>query len=152
MRQAGFELTEALAQARRELPPGPVVEQLRNYCGRVWDVLRTGTFAEACRQSLAQRAGDRAAHGAIEACLADVHRLLVAGVRAGELRPLPCGPLARLLVSSLLARACWCARRDTIDVKIADTCSRVVAETLGVLLPAILAAPPVAAPGRPHSW
>jgi hypothetical protein len=140
--QAGFELTEALAQARRELPPGPVVEQLRNYCGRVWDVLRTPAFAEACRQSLVRRAGKGAAHGAIEACLADVHRLLVAGVRAGELRPVSCGPLARLLVSSLLARACWCAYPDRIGARIAGTCTRVVAETLDVLLPAITVTPP----------
>jgi len=139
---AGFELTEALAQARRELPPGPLVEQLRNYCGRVWDVLRTPAFAEAYRQSLARPAGRQVVDGAIEACLADIHRLLVEGVRAGELRPLPCGPLARLLVSSLLARACWCAYPDTIDPRVAGTCTRVVAETLAVLLPAITVTPP----------
>jgi hypothetical protein len=144
MRRARFEVTEALAQARRELPPGPVVEQLRNYCGRVWDVLRTPAFAEAYCQSLAQQADQEPADGVIEACLTDIHRLLVEGVRAGELRPLSCGPLARLLVSSLLTRASWCAYPETIDARIAGTCARVVAETLDVLLPAITAAPPVA--------
>jgi hypothetical protein len=139
--RAGFEVTEALAQARRELPPGSVVERLRNYCGRVWDVLCTPAFAEACRQSLAQHADQEGGDGVIEACLADVHRLLVEGMRAGELRPVPCGPLARLLVSSLLARAFWCACPDRIDARIAGTCTRVVAETLDVLLPAIMVAP-----------
>jgi len=142
VRQIGFDVSEALAQARRQLPPGPVVEQLRNYCGRAWDVLRTPAFAEAYRQSLVRQARTEAADGAIEACLADVHRLLVAGVRAGDFRPLPCGQVARLLVSSLLARAFWCAASDATDARFAGTCGRVVAETLDVLLPAILATPP----------
>jgi len=140
--RASFEVTEALAQARRELPPGPVVEQLRNYCGRVWDVLRTPAFAEACRLSPAQEGGKETANGVAEACLADIHRLLVEGVRAGELRPVSCGPLARLLVSSLLARAFWCAQPDAIGSRIAGSCTRVVAETLDVLLPAIMVTPP----------
>jgi hypothetical protein len=66
------------------------------------------------------------------------------GQDAGELRPQSCGPLARLLVSSLLARAFWCAHPDTIDARIAGTCTRVVAETLDVLLPAIMLTRPSA--------
>jgi hypothetical protein len=124
-----------------------VVEQLRNYCGRVWDVLRTPVFAEACRESLVQPAGEEAGDGVIDACLADIHCLLAEGVQAGEFRALPCGPLARLLVSSLLARAFWCAYPDRIDARIAGTCTRVVAETLEVLLPVLMVTPPSASTG-----
>ena len=43
-----------VARASRELPPGPVVDRLRNYCGRVWDVLGTPSFTDASLNEDAQ--------------------------------------------------------------------------------------------------
>jgi hypothetical protein len=113
----------------------------------MWDVLRTPAFAEAYGQSLARHPRKDAGAAAlrlIESCLTDVGRLLVLGSFSGEFRPLPHGSVARLIVSSLVARAHWCSRPQAIDPTTAGACTRVVAETLDLLLPAITLAPSAA--------
>ena len=38
-----------VARACRELPPGPPLQQLRNFCGRCWEILHTPGYADLYR-------------------------------------------------------------------------------------------------------
>lgn len=140
------ELLAALERAARELPPGPVEERLRNYCGRAWEVLRDPRFAarsspphapSSPRPGHASRVASEAAgllEVAASTCFAVIEELLAQGEATGNLPPLPRAALARVLVSSLLARALWCASPATANARVTGDCSHVVAETLEVLL------------------
>jgi len=117
----------------------------------VWEVICTPAFVDAFRRSLdpgrAREGTAREVPHLIAGIVADIDRLLVEGAASGELRPRPRGPVARLLVSSMLIRAHWCTHSDSVDVRVAGTSTRVVAETLDLVLPSIgaAAAPPEAA-------
>jgi len=119
------ELGDALRRAERELPLGSAAERLRNYCGRVWDILRT-------------HAGVSSESEAVSICFQVIEGLLLEGEYGREVRSSSRGAVTRVLVSSLFARARWCASPAGIDAGAIGECSRVVTETLEVLLPAIV--------------
>ena len=73
-----------VAKACRTLPPGPEVERLRNFCGRIWELLHTPTYAALERQWLT--AGSQ--HGDLtrfyaEKVYAAIHAMLVEIIEHG---------------------------------------------------------------------
>ncbi|MGE0160801.1 MAG: hypothetical protein AB7T31_15465 [Gemmatimonadales bacterium] len=129
------ELASALERAFRELPTGSAESRLRHYCGRIWDVLRASDFAEAHRRSLSSDGGAGATGSALASCVTAVAVLVTEGVRGGEFVAVSPKRIARVLVSSLFARAHWCA--GEVDPRLSGSCTRAVAETLEVLWPAL---------------
>jgi len=102
-------VAEALERAFQELPTGSAESRLTHYCGRVWDVLRTADFVEAYRHALASGGAASAAIGAaLISCLAATATLVTEGIESGEFAAVSPRVTARLLVSSLFARAHWC--------------------------------------------
>jgi len=129
-------LTGALERAFRELPAGSAESRLTQYCGRVWDVLRGFDFVEAYRNAVGSSGPADSAIGApLTSCLAAIATLVTEGIEGGEFCAVSPRATARLLVSSLFARAHWC--RDAIDPMLSGSCSRAVAETLELVRPAL---------------
>lgn len=121
------------------LPPGPGVAQLRNFCGRGWELLRTPIFAQLYRLTVAdmQRFPDlvrfyaEEVYGPMYQTLA---RMIEQGIAEGAFRPLSAHCAARLIVSALVQQAFWCNHVDAFGPSLGAGCHRVVAETLSLVL------------------
>jgi hypothetical protein len=141
-----------VAKACRTLPPGPEVERLRNFCGRIWELLHTPTYAALERQWLT--AGSQ--HGDLtrfyaEKVYAAIHAMLVEiiehGIVAGELRTADARAAARVILSALVTQAFWCNHPDAFGPAVAGNCHRAVADTLSLVLGGLQPS----APGSPTS-
>jgi hypothetical protein len=115
---SGF--SRALERALRELPSGSAESRLTNYCGRLWDLLRCSDCIEAA---------------SLVSCLTAIAALVTEGVDSGEFVGVSPKGTARLLVSSLFARAYWCGQG--VDPLLSGSCSRAVVETLDLIWPAL---------------
>jgi AcrR family transcriptional regulator len=128
-----------VARACRELPEGSAVDQLRNFCGRGWDLLRTPTFARLYRLSVAEipRCPDLARFYA-EEVYGPVHRALAEiidrGITAGELRPVSSVAGARLIAAAIVKQAFWCNHADAFGPALGGGCHRAVPDTLSIIL------------------
>jgi hypothetical protein len=128
-----------VARACSTLPPGPQAERLRNFCGRIWELLHTPTYAALERQWLT--AGSQ--HGDLtrfyaEKVYAAIHAMLVEiieqGIVAGELRAVDARAAARVILSALVTQAFWCNHPDAFGPAVAGNCHRAVADTLSLVL------------------
>lgn len=132
-----------VARACHELPPGPAIEQLWNFCGRAWDILHTPTQAALYRLWVAEAPGDpelarlfveevyRPLHGAL---VEIIHR----GVENGQFRAVSPRGTARILLAALIEQAFWCNHAEAFGSAVGGGCNRVIAETLSVLLGGLL--------------
>jgi hypothetical protein len=132
-----------VARACRELPPGSAIEQLRNFCGRIWDILHTPTQAALYRLWVSEAPRDpelarffaeevyRPLHGAL---VEIIHR----GIVAGQFRPVSPRAAARVILAALMEQAFWCNHADAYGPAVGGGCNRVIAETLSVLLGGML--------------
>jgi AcrR family transcriptional regulator len=134
---AAADFAAQIAKACGALPPGPAVEQLRNFCGRTWELLRTPAYAALERQWLTE------IYGTIHAMLAGI---LERGIAAGELRPTDARAAARVILSALVTQAFWCSHPDAFGPAVANGCHRAVADTLSLVLGGLLPAAPDATP------
>ena len=129
-------LTGALERALRELPAGSAEARLTNYCGRVWDVLRSAEFVCVYRRSLLPSGVvEESIAEPLVSCLDAIAALVAEGIERGEFEPVPPRGTARLLVSSLFARAHWCG--EGIHPDLSGSCTRAVTETLDIIRPAL---------------
>ena len=128
----------AVQRALAELPPGSAADRLAHYSGRVFDVLRSPDFTSAYRTFLLGGRGNELASEVLLACHSTTTALLADGIERGEFAApsaSSASAVARLLVSSLFARAHWCAENPVAGVR--GACSRAVAETLEIIWPAL---------------
>lgn len=130
---------EPMARASRELPSGPAADQLRNYAGRAWEILNTPVFARIYRLVMAEvpRYPVLAKYFAEEVS-GPVRRrmesIISCGISGGEFRPVVPSAAARALAGALLTQAFWCNHAEVWGQEAGGTPSRVVPETLGLML------------------
>lgn len=128
-----------VARACRELPPGPAVEQLRNFCGRGWEILHTPTHAalnrlwvtEVPRHPELARFYAEEVYGTVLGMLAGI---IERGVAEGVFRPVAPRTAARVIMAALVKQAFWCNHAETFGPALGGGCNRVVADTLSILL------------------
>jgi AcrR family transcriptional regulator len=128
-----------VARACSALPPGPPAEQLRNFCGRSWEILHTPTFAALDRlwTTDVPRFPDLArfyaedVYGAVHGTLVEI---IERGIAEGDFRPVSARAAARLILAALVRQAFWCNHADVFGPAVGGGCNRVVAETLSILL------------------
>jgi hypothetical protein len=128
-------VSDAVERAFRELPAGSSAERLSHYCGRVFDVLRASDFGFTYRTWLLTGSGGDGVQEILGVCLSGTAALVLEGIDRGEFSAKSPHAAARLLVSSLVARAHWCT--EGLEPGIRGACSRVVKETLEILWPAL---------------
>lgn len=128
-----------VARACSELPPGPAVEQLRNFCGRGWEILHTPAYGALHRLWVTEvpRYPDLARFYA-EEIYGSVHGMLVGiverGIAEGHFRPVDARVAARVILAALVKQAFWCNHVDAFGPAVGGGCNRVVADTLSILL------------------
>jgi hypothetical protein len=141
------DLEAQIAKACSALPPGSAVEQLRNFCGRTWELLHTPDYAALERHWLTEvpQRADLArfyaehVYGAIHAMLV---RILEQGTAAGEFRPADARAAARMILSALVTQAFWCNHSDAFGPAVSSNCHRAVADTLALILTGLQPATP----------
>jgi AcrR family transcriptional regulator len=128
-----------VARACAGLPPGPAVEQLRNFCGRGWEILHTPTWAalELLWATEIPRCPELARFYADE-IYGPLHATLVGiierGIAEGHFRPVAPRAAARVILAALVKQAFWCNHAGALGPAVGGGCNRVVAETLSILL------------------
>jgi len=129
-------LTGALQRAYRELPAGSAESRLTHYCGRAWDVLRSTDFILHYRRGLVSSSAlEDSLSVPLTSCLEAITALVREGIERGEFNAVSPSATARLLVSSLFARAHWCG--EGANPVLSGSCSRAVTETLELVRPAL---------------
>jgi AcrR family transcriptional regulator len=132
-------VVEPMARASAELPPGKAADQLRNYAGRAWEILNTPAFARIYQMVMA----DLPEHPELARFFAEkvsgpvriqLEVIISRGIRRGEFRSISPSGAARTLAGSLLTQAFWCNHSALWGVSEGGVPSRVVPETLGLLL------------------
>lgn len=126
----------ALERAFLELPSGTARSRLTHYCGRLWDLLRSYEVVDDPRPAAGPPVALEDEVGSpLVLCLEAIAALVAEGFDRGEFASVPPRGAARLLVSSLIARARWC--RQGVDPVLRGSCSRAVVETLDLIWPAL---------------
>jgi transcriptional repressor AefR-like protein len=126
-----------------ELPPGSATEQLRNFCGRTWEILHTPTQVALYRLWIGQTPSDPdlARFYATEVYRplhAMMTRIVIRGRETGEFRTAMPSAAARVILAALVEQAFWCNHVDAVGPAVGG-CTRVVADTLAVVLGGIAA-------------
>jgi AcrR family transcriptional regulator len=130
---------DQVARACGGLPPGPAIEQLRNFCGRGWEIMHTPTYAALDRLWVTEvpRYPDLARFYA-EEIYGGVHGTMVGiierGIAQGEFRAVAPRTAARVIIAALARQAFWCNHAEAFGPAVGGGCNRVVAETLSILL------------------
>ena len=136
-----------VARACGELPPGCAVDQLRNFCGRGWEIFHTPTYAALYRLWVTEvpRSPEYADLFA-EEVFAGIHRILTQiierGVAEGTFRPVASHAAARVIHAGLVTQAFWCLHGESLGLSHGADCSRVVADTLSLVLSGLQPTPP----------
>jgi TetR/AcrR family transcriptional regulator len=139
-RSAVCEVTRGhVLRASTELPPGPAVERLRNFCGRSWEIFNTPTYVALEKLWATEIASDPdLARFYVEEVHGKVHGTLVAiierGIADGDFRDVAAHDAARVILAALVTQSVWCAHSDAFGPVMADGCNRVVADTLSITL------------------
>jgi AcrR family transcriptional regulator len=128
-----------LTRASRELPAGPPSDQLRNYAGRAWEILNTPVFAGLHRIVMAEvfSRPELARYFATQVVGPVRERIEVTitrGIARGEFRAVIPSAAARAIAGALVAQAIWCNHADLWGHEAGGTPSRVVPETIGLIL------------------
>jgi hypothetical protein len=145
------DLAAQIAKACTALPPGTAVEQLRNFCGRTWELLHTPAYAalegqwltEAPHHADLTRFYAENVYGTIHATLAAI---VERGIASGELRPTDARAAARVILSALVTQAFWCNHPEPFGPAVAGGCHRAVADTLSLVLGGLRPAAPDSTP------
>jgi AcrR family transcriptional regulator len=127
-----------VARACSELPPGPAIEQLRNLCGRGWELLHTPTFAAVYRLRVTEvprypalaRFYAEEVYGAVHGMLV---RIIERGIVEGQLQPVNPQVAAKVILAALVEQAFWCNHAEAFGPALGGGCNRVVADTLSIL-------------------
>ena len=132
-------IAEPMARAAAELPPSAGKDQLRNYAGRVWEIINTPVFTGIYRIIVADVPEYPAlARFFVTEVSRPVHlqleSIIARGIARGEFRPVPPAPAARALLASFITQAFWCNHGDVWGQPAGGIASRVVPETLSLLL------------------
>jgi AcrR family transcriptional regulator len=133
------EIIEPMTRASAELPGGSASDQLRNYCGRAWEIINTQRFARIYRLMVTGVAQKPAlAKFFAEQIGMPIRRQLEAiitkGIAKGEFRSVPAASAARAIAGSLVTQAFWCNHGDLWGSALCGVPSRVVPETVGLML------------------
>jgi AcrR family transcriptional regulator len=130
---------QPITRASRELPAGAASEQLRNYACRVWEILNTPVFACLHRIVIAEVSHSPelaryfAAH-VVAPVREQIEVIIARGMARGEFRPVHPSSATRAIVGALMAQAAWCNHADLWGHQAGGTSSRVVPETIGLVL------------------
>src|SRR5262245_26710908 len=112
-----LEETRALAaeiqRACLELPPGTPIEQLRNFCGRGWEILHTPEFDRVHRIMINEMPADPEARRfySEQICgplLGVLEGILVRGMARAEFALEHPHRAARVILAALIQQAFWC--------------------------------------------
>ena len=133
------EIIEPMARAAAELPGGSAAEQLRNFCGRAWEIINTQRFARIYRLLVTEVAQKPAlAKFFAEEIGLPIRRqletIISSGINRGEFRPVAAAAAARAIAGSLVTQAFWCNHMDLWGAALCGVPSRVVPETVGLVL------------------
>ena len=133
------EIVEPMTRASAELPGGSAADQLRNYCGRAWEIINTQRFARIYRLLVTEVAQKPVlAKFFAEQIGLPIRRQLEAiianGVARGEFRAVSAASAARAIAGSLVTQAFWCNHMDLWGPALCGVPSRVVPETVGLIL------------------
>jgi AcrR family transcriptional regulator len=132
-------IIQPMARSSAELPSGSAGDRLRNYCGRAWEIINTPRFAMIYRLLI----NEVPLHPALASFFADevagpirrqVENILAQGIARGEFRSLPTASAARAIAGSLVTQAFWCNHADLWGSAFCGTPSRVVPETIALML------------------
>lgn len=137
------EIIQPMARAAAELPDGSAADQLRNYCGRAWEIINTQRFARIYRLLVTEVAQKPAlAKFFAEQIGLPIRRqlesIIATGVARGEFRPVPAASAARAIAGSLVTQAFWCNHMDLWGPALCGVPSRVVPETIGLVLEGLM--------------
>lgn len=139
------ENAEALAiaaeirRACQELPPGTAVEQLRNFCGRGWEMLHTPEFARMYRAMVnempaSSEAGRFYAHEVCAPILSVLTVIIGRGIARSEFRLESPHFAARMILAALIQQAFWCNHAEGVGPELGCGCNRIVTDTLSIVL------------------
>lgn len=128
----------AIERACRELPPGSATEQLRNFCGRGWEMLHTPEFARTYRLLVAEMPASQEASQffaqRIGGPLLDVLSGIISrGLIRSELKVEQPHVAARVILAALIQQAYWC-NHDELSSTMGCGCNRIVTDTLSLVL------------------
>lgn len=130
-------LAKALDLAFRELPAGPARSRLTQYCGRLWDLLRSSDLLEPERDAAdSPWAPEPEIQEQLASSLTALATLVSEGIDSGQFAGVPARQTARLVLTSLLTRALWC-RHPGVHPLLRGSCSHAVVETLELIWPAL---------------
>ena len=133
------EVVEPMARACAELPPGAAPDQLRNYCGRIWEIMNSRRFAMIYRLLVTDVHGKPwlarlfAEEIAGSVCR-QLETIVASGVAGGEFRAVSPASAARAIAGSLVTQAYWCNHLESWGPALCGVPSRVVPETVGLIL------------------
>ena len=132
-------IVEPMTRAAAELPSGTAAEQLRNYAGRAWEIISTPVFAGIYRIVVAEvpefPAMARLFGAEVSQPLhSQLEGIISRGIARGEFRPVTSSAAARVLTISLITQAFWCNHTHVWNHTAGGVATRVVPDTLGLLL------------------
>jgi hypothetical protein len=144
-------IVEPMKRASAELPPGTAAERLRNFAGRAWEIVNTPLFARLYRIVVAEVPEYPAlakffAEEVSGPIRVQMEEIVTRGVSQGEFRPVLPSAAARALSGSLITQAFWCNHADVWGFAAGGVPSRVVPETLGLMLEGLNRSAPVSLP------
>jgi hypothetical protein len=116
-------IADQVRRARIELPAGSGSEQLRNFCGRVWEIIHTPAFDTPLLVN--------EVFGSVSSAL---EQIIAQGIHNGEFRPGSASAAARVVTASLLGQGVWCNQAEISGPGLNGNCARVVSETLSLVL------------------
>lgn len=137
------EIVQPMARAAAELPDGSAADQLRNYCGRAWEIINTQRFARIYRLLVTEVAQKPALATFFAEHIGlpirrQLESIITTGVVRGEFRPVPAASAARAIAGSLVTQAFWCNHMDLWGPALCGVPSRVVPETIGLVLEGLM--------------
>lgn len=128
-----------IQRACQELPPGTAVEQLRNFCGRGWEMLHTPEFARVYRAMVNEipaspDAGRFYAEQICRPIIAALTGIIGKGIARSEFRLEHPHFAARLILAALIQQAFWCNHAEGVGPELGCGCNRIVTDTLSIVL------------------
>ena len=132
-------VVEPIRRATEELPAGTAAEELKNFAGRAWEIINTPAFARIYRIVMAEvpHYPELARFFAQEVAgpaRAQLEKIIARGIARGEFRHVAPAAVARALTGSLLSQAFWCNHAELWGESAGAAPSRVIPETLSLML------------------
>jgi hypothetical protein len=136
---AALAVAAEIRRACQELPPGTAVEQLRNFCGRGWEMLHTPEFDRMYRAMVNEIAGSSEAgrfyaHEVCAPILSALTGIIGRGIASSEFRLQNPHFAARMILAALIQQAFWCNHAEVVGPELGCGCNRIVTDTLSIVL------------------